>query len=224
MKTYEGKTEEEALNLASQDLGQKAEDIKYHIVSDVKKLFSRKVTIGVYTMADVIEYASNYLETLCEMIEIKIRSDASLQDDVIKINIETEAAPRIIGHNGETLRALNELTRSAVFNRFGGHYRILLNCDNYKDQKYEKLIRMARRIAGEVRRSGITASLDSMTSDERRVIHNALSSDTSIKTISEGVGRQRHLTIRKATVTEMEEIVPTVEEEIISPAEDQEQQ
>lgn len=224
MKTYEGKTEEEALDLASQDLGQKAEEIRYHIISDVKKLFSRKVTIGVYTMVDVIEYASNYLETLCETIEIKVHPDASLEDDVIKINIETESAPRIIGHNGETLRALNELIRSAVFNRFGGHYRILLNCDNYKDQKYEKLIRMARRIAGEVRRSGITASLDPMTSDERRVIHNALSTDPSIKTVSEGVGRQRHLTIRKATVSEIALGSPDAEEESEVVTEDQEQQ
>ena len=54
MKTFEGKTEQEALQLAAADLGKKPEEIEYYVISDVKKLFSRKVTIGIYTLADVI--------------------------------------------------------------------------------------------------------------------------------------------------------------------------
>ena len=112
---------------------------------DVKKLFSRKVTIGIYTLADVIEFAVNYLETIGEMLELSIKATATLSDDVIKIDISSDYSPKVIGHNGETLRALNELTRSACFNKFGGHYRILLNCDNYKDEKYpEKEVKIYR--------------------------------------------------------------------------------
>lgn len=202
MNTYEGKTEEEALAQAAADLKKDPASIEYYVISDVKKLFGRKVTIGIFTMADVVEYAVNYLETLCEMLELTIKADATLDDDVIKINIETDVAPKIIGRNGETLRSLNELTRSATFNHFGGHYRILLNCDGYKDEKYEKLIRTARRLANDVKRTGITAVLDPMTSDERRVIHNSLAADPYVKTLSEGVGRKRHITISKVNKTE----------------------
>ena len=149
MKTFEGKTEQEALQLAAADLGKKPEEIEYYVISDVKKLFSRKVTIGIYTLADVIEFAVNYLETIGEMLELSIKATATLSDDVIKIDISSDYSPKVIGHNGETLRALNELTRSACFNKFGGHYRILLNCDNYKDEKYQRITRIAKRVASE---------------------------------------------------------------------------
>ena len=199
MKTFEGKTEQEALQLAAADLGKKPEEIEYYVISDVKKLFSRKVTIGIYTLADVIEFAVNYLETIGEMLELSIKATASLSDDVIKIDISSDYSPKVIGHNGETLRALNELTRSACFNKFGGHYRILLNCDNYKDEKYQRITRIAKRVASEVRRTGVTAELDPMTSDERRVIHAALADEPYITTESVGVGRNRHVTIKKTT-------------------------
>lgn len=197
MKTFEGKTEQEALQLAAADLGKKPEEIEYYVISDVKKLFSRKVTIGIYTLADVIEFAVNYLETIGEMLELSIKATATLSDDVIKIDISSDYSPKVIGHNGETLRALNELTRSACFNKFGGHYRILLNCDNYKDEKYQRITRIAKRVASEVRRTGVTAELDPMTSDERRVIHAALADEPYITTESVGVGRNRHVTIKK---------------------------
>lgn len=199
MKNFEGKTEQEALQLAAADLGKKPEEIEYYVISDVKKLFSRKVTIGIYTLADVIEFAVNYLETIGEMLELSIKATATLSDDVIKIDISSDYSPKVIGHNGETLRALNELTRSACFNKFGGHYRILLNCDNYKDEKYQRITRIAKRVASEVRRTGVTAELDPMTSDERRVIHAALADEPYITTESVGVGRNRHVTIKKIT-------------------------
>ena len=103
MKTFEGKTEQEALQLAAADLGKKPEEIEYYVISDVKKLFSRKVTIGIYTLADVIEFAVNYLETIGEMLELSIKATATLSDDVIKIDISSDYSPKVIGHNGETL-------------------------------------------------------------------------------------------------------------------------
>ncbi len=214
MKTYEAKSEKEAVELAAKDLGKPAEEVEYFVVSDVKKLFGHKVTIGIFTIADVVEYAVNYLETVCEMLELPVHAEASLDDDIIKINIITDVAPRVIGKNGETLRSLNELTRSAIFNRFGGHYRILLNCDNYKDDKYAKLIRIAKHQAYEVKKTGITAVLDPMTSDERRVIHNALSSDPNITTVSEGTGHNRHLTIRRVERPNPTTEQPKAEEEV----------
>lgn len=36
MKTFEGKTEQEALQLAAADLGKKPEEIEYYVISDVK--------------------------------------------------------------------------------------------------------------------------------------------------------------------------------------------
>lgn len=214
MKVFEAKSEKEALEIAAQELNQKVEDINYTVIADVKKLFGHKVSIGVYDMSDAIEYAVNYVETLCEMIEVDATAEASLNDDIINIDISSSNPSVVIGRNGENLRSLNELVRSAVFNKFGGHYRILLNCDNYKDDKYSKLIRIAKRAAYSVKKTGVKAVLDPMTSDERRVIHNALANDKSIVTVSEGSGHFRRLTISRVENSEIKEDTDTNSEEI----------
>ena len=59
----------------------------------------------------------------------------------------------------------------------------------------KKLIQMARKQAKDVQKSKTTITLDPMTSDERRIIHNALSNYSNIKTTSVGQGRDRKLTI-----------------------------
>ena len=102
----------------------------------------------------------------------------------------------MIGRNGDTLRSINELTRSACFSRFGGHYRILLNCDGYKEAKYSKFASMARHYAREVEQTHITAILDPRTSDERRIVHQVLTGWPHIKTQSLGTGHKRHVTIQ----------------------------
>lgn len=200
MNKYEAKNLEEVLQVASKAENVPVENLKYVVISETKGLFSKKCEIGVYGIADVIEYVSNYLVSILASIGIEAKTQASLSDDVININFVSDQTPRIIGKNGETLKALNELARSVSYVRYNEHYRILLNADGYKDKKYEKLINMAQRIARDVKRTGVTATLDPMTSDERRVIHAALSNDSHIKTQSEGSGKFRHLTIQYVKV------------------------
>lgn len=195
MKEFEAKTVEECLNLAKEELG--TEDFKYEVLEEVKSLFSKKAKIGVYELTDVIDYAEKYVLGVIESLGLKATIKSSLTDDIIHLDLHSdEDAPRIIGRGGETLKAINELVRGATFNKFDKHYRLLLNINNYKDQKYEKLIAMARRVAREVKSTRVTASLSPMTSDERRVVHNALSNDVHLKTVSVGSGRERHITIQ----------------------------
>ena len=196
MNKYEGKTEEEAVKKACQDLGVEVKDLNYQIISVKKTLFTKIVTIGIYTINDVIVFADDYIKRCLKALGVTGSTEAKYEDGVIKLNIVTQKNRTVIGRSGETLRSINELTRSACFNRFGGHYRILLNCDGYKENKYEKYVSMARHYASEVSRTHVTVVLDPMTSDERRVIHQALTGYPHIKTQSLGIGHKRHVTIQ----------------------------
>jgi len=106
-----------------------------------------------------------------------------------------EDAPKIIGRSGDTLRALNELVRTALYNKYNEHISVLVNINNYKDHKYDKLIALAQRVANTAKRTKGSYDLNPMPSDERRIIHNALANEKNIKTSSTGVGKQRHITI-----------------------------
>lgn len=195
MKEYEGKTLQEVLNNASEDLKVPVEKLKYTVVSEIKSLFKKYCKISVEEETDK-DYAKNYLEGILNALELKATVEVSKVDNIIHLDMTSEEdASKIIGRSGETLRALNELVRTALYSKYNDHISVLLNINNYKDHKYDKLINLAQRIASSVKRTKMSVELDPMPSDERRIIHNALADEKNIKTLSSGVGKFRHIVI-----------------------------
>ena len=71
MKSYTGKTVEEALQNAASETGVAVDDLIY-IVSDKRKgLFSKKIVVEVYDLADVIRFAEDYLLGVTDALEIE---------------------------------------------------------------------------------------------------------------------------------------------------------
>lgn len=197
MKEFEAKTLEEALQNASKELNLPVDQIKYEVVEETKSLFKKHCKISILEVSDANVYAVNYLEKILASLNLKAEMSTKVVDNILHIDmVSDDDAGRIIGKNGETLKALNELVRTALFNRFNQHISVLLNINNYKDHKYDKLESLAKRVANSVRRTKMTAELDPMPSDERRIIHNILSEEPNIKTLSVGTGRSRHITIQ----------------------------
>ena len=188
---YEGRTLEEALDIASKEEYVNKEDLVYSVVSNEED----KVEIEVYTIVDVIEYAQSYLKNSIEALGIECKVSPSLKDDIICLTIDSDRNPLLIGKNGSTLQALNELTRIAISNHFKHRYRVLLDINRYKDDKYDRIAKMARRIAHEVQKTHQDATLDPMPADERRIVHNALTNMPNIKTESSGFGKNRQVNI-----------------------------
>jgi spoIIIJ-associated protein len=195
MKTFNAKTVEEAVELASKEFGLPIEQLNYHITLEEKKLFSKKAEIVVYELSDVISFAENYITTIMTDLKLDVTVKTELEDSVLKITLNTSHNSVLIGKNGQTLQAINMMVRQAVGNKFKKHYRLLVDINQYKNDKYEKLIKMAIRLAKDVSRSKVKAVLEPMSSDERRVIHNALSKFNHVKTESIGQGHKRQIII-----------------------------
>ncbi|MCX5775092.1 MAG: Jag N-terminal domain-containing protein [Firmicutes bacterium] len=195
MKKYSAKTLEEALAAAAADLGQPVEALSYTVSEEKKSLFSKKITIEVAEISDAIAYAEKYLVDAIATFGITATAKSTISDDVIRISLDSDHNSILIGKNGNTLQALNELTKLSVSSKFKKRFRILLDINEYKDSKYEKLISIARRTALDVQRTKIPATLEAMPADERRVIHNALNGMPHIKTESVGEGHHRQITI-----------------------------
>ena len=197
MNRYEGKTEEEAVKKAMEDLNiSDVNDLKYQVISVKNGIFNKSVVIGIYSVNDVIVFADDYIKRCLHALGIEGSTEAKFEDGIIKLNILCNKNKLVIGKNGFTLRCINELTRSACHNRFGSFYRILLNCDGYKENKYSKYAYLAKKYAEEVKETRDVIELDPMPSDERRIIHQLLNNYPNIKTESVGIGKERHITIR----------------------------
>ena len=183
---YVGTTLEEVLTKASEEEYVSKDELVYDILVQEEG----KVEIEVYSIVDVIEYAQIYLKEAIEALGIECKVTPSIKDDIIRLKIDSDHNPILIGKNGKTLQSLNELTRIAVSNHFKHRYRILIDINGYKDDKYDRLAKMSRRIAHEVQKTHVTVTLDPMPADERRAIHNALAGMPHIKTESAGTGSQ----------------------------------
>ena len=109
------------------------------------------------------------------------------------MNAENNAV--LIGKMGKTLSAFNTVVRAAVNAEFRKRIDVLVDVNNYKEERYRKLEAMARRTAKQVMRSHVDAELDPMPNDERKVIHKALNDWDHIQTQSVGEGSQRHVCI-----------------------------
>ena len=96
---------------------------------------------------------------------------------------------------GKTLQAFNRLVKAAASAEFKKRVGLLIDVNGYKEDRYEKITKMAIRVAKDVRRTKIDATLDPMPADERKAIHNALANMEDITTQSTGEGATRRLQI-----------------------------
>ena len=195
MKSYSGKTVEEAVALAIEELQIPEERLIYSVEEKRKGLFSKKVVIDVYELSDVIRYAEDYILNVIDSLGIESSVKTRLDDEIIHITIDSTHNPILIGKNGVTLQALNELVKLATNNRFKRRFRILLDINGYKNKKYFSLEKQARRFAHEVQKSKETYIFAPMPADERRAIHQACSNMPHIKTESTGEGTKRQVQI-----------------------------
>lgn len=192
---FSGKTLEEVIDIACDEINIDPEYLYYNILNQVEDEENPEVVIEAYTLTDVIDYAEEYLLKIIKDYGLEGKTKSTLNEGVIKITLDTNHNSIIIGKNGKTLQSLNEMVRNVVNSYFKKRYRILLDINDYKDEKYEKIIRIARKVAKEVQKTKINATLEPMTSDERRVIHNVIGNMRNIKTVSSGHGHHRQVNI-----------------------------
>ena len=198
MKTYSGKTLEELLETAAKEKGVSTDELNYYVLEEKKGLIfnlGSQVTAEVYSEKDVRNFIHDYLDRFFKNLNLDVDIDISLEDDCYRVLLNADNNAIIIGKNGQTLEAINTVLKSATNSEFRKRYHILVDINNYKTDRYDKIKGIAYRVANSVQRTRISATLDPMPADERRVIHNFLSEMTHIRTESEGEGKGRRVKI-----------------------------
>lgn len=196
MKTYEGKTEEEVVHHACQDLGVTPDQLTYQIIEEKKGLFSRKVVIECYTQSMVQEYLESFIRKILTDMEFTVETVSYMQDGRIYCNVNTDHNSILIGKAGVILRALNFIAKNAVQNTFKKRIEISVDINGYKETRYKKVSSMAKRLGKQVLKTKIEVKLDPLPADERKVIHQVIQEmDKHLKTESQGEGKNRFITI-----------------------------
>lgn len=198
---FSGKTLEEALASAAHAKGVEAEELTYNILEEKAGFLGigRTVTIEAWAPADVKTFIHDYIQTYFDNAKMDGTVDVTMEFDnneyFYRVKVDTNANAVLIGRQGRTLQDFNRLVRTATSSVFKKHIRLMIDVNGYKEDRYEKIVRMAVRVAKDVRRTKVDAVLEPMPADERKAIHAALSDMKGITTRSEGEGAGRQLHI-----------------------------
>lgn len=104
----------------------------------------------------------------------------------------------IIGRRGETLDAIQYLTRLVINKGTDGYKRVSINAGNYREKREETLRELAKKNSARVKKFGRNVTLDPMNPYERRIIHTTVQEIEGVDSHSVGSESDRRVVITLA--------------------------
>lgn len=149
-------------------------------------------------LGDQAEIGRQFLAGLIERFEVEGSVEVTpVDEETMELAVAGRDIGLLVGPRGETLSALQELTRTVVQRRVGRqHGRLVVDVGGYRRKRRIALETFIRRIADEVRVSGVAQSLEPMAAPDRKTIHDAVNEIVGVTTTSEGEEPGRHVVVR----------------------------
>lgn len=197
-----GKTEEEAIASALQQLGKSRDEVSVEIIERAKSGF---LGIGASPAVVRVSYEAEdsqrvkterFLRGLLEHmgaqaeIEINERPDGGLN-----VDLKGNGMGAIIGRRGETLDAIQHLVNYSVNRGSDKRLHISVDAENYRAKREESLVHLAEKMAAKAIKYKRSMALEPMNSYERHVIHTALQDYEGVSTSSIGVEPNRRVVV-----------------------------
>ena len=189
---FTGKTVEEAVEKGLKELGIARENADIRVLEEgKKKLFgSIKARVEIAaketetkteekTVAPVVnaegatdgERTVVFLEGLFKLLNITACTELVSEGEKVEINVTAANTTTIIGK------------------------RVVVDCENYRENREATLNKLADNLAEKAMRLGRKIKLEPMNPYERRIIHAALSEKEGVSTTSEGKEPNRYIVI-----------------------------
>jgi len=214
----EGKTIEEAISKACEELPASPEDLDVEVLADgssgflglvggkkariramLKETKDQAETTAGYpataSSSPVAEIAKKALQDLLGLLEIEAGVGMREEPTGIFLNITGNSSGLLIGRKGQTLEALEYLINKIVHKRTEEKKRIVVDTENYRSRREESLVNLAHRLADKAKRLGKPVTVSPMNAHDRRIIHLALQDDKTLRTRSTGTGLYRKVII-----------------------------
>ena len=196
-KVYEGKELETIIESIKTELNITDNDFLYKKEEKKGSLLKKgSIKVNVYLLKDIADYAKEVLSNLTKGMGIETTFEVKIRENQILIKMYSDNNPLLIGAQGRTLQALNTIIRQIINNEISVYPNIYLDVENYKDKQQARLERLAKNLAREVVKTKIEVKMDNMNAYERRIVHNILSNNSKVQTISEGEEPNRHVVIK----------------------------
>lgn len=139
----------------------------------------------------------SFVGDLAKLFDPSATTTTTLDEDNLEAHVTGDDLGLLLGPSGNTLRAVEELSRTAMQRVAAGrrYHRIRVDVDEYKSRRREALQAFAIKLADDVRENGGRKALEPMNSADRKIVHDAITDVEGVETISEGDDPRRYVVL-----------------------------
>ena len=196
-------TVEQAIEKAEAQLGLSRDQFKVEVVregrSGILGVGGREAVIRVSsataTAEDVVSRVTDILGTLLGLMEVQGEVEVLSAESPLALNVKGEDLGILIGRRGQTLVALEYVTKLIVVQQLKTWVPLTIDVGGYKKHRRESLEKLALYLAEQVKSRRRAMPMEPMPADERRIIHLALADHPDVTTQSIGEGENRKVVI-----------------------------
>jgi spoIIIJ-associated protein len=141
------------------------------------------------------DVAGDYLERLLDILDVDGDIDLDVEGDRASVAIVGGRLGDLIGPDGATLEALQELTRLAVAQSTGVRSRLMLDVGGFRAKRRADLSSLAGETAKRVAQSRQPERLSAMNPFERKVVHDVIAGVSGVHSESEGEEPNRRVVV-----------------------------
>ena len=152
--------------------------------------------LGSATPEEAGAAATQFLSGLLDAIGLQADVAFEVEPDRALIDVTGANLGLLIGRRGQTLDALQELTRAAVQRRLRARARLLVDVEGYRARRRASLAEYAREMATRAKERGTEIELEPMNAFERKIVHDAVGEIEGTTSFSEGEEPLRKVIIR----------------------------
>jgi spoIIIJ-associated protein len=196
-------TVEQAIEKAEAQLGLNRDQFRIQVVregrSGILGMGGREAVIKVSPITvgeeDAVSGVTDVLDTLLGLMGIQGNVEILSDELPLALNIKGDDLGILIGRRGQTLVALEYITKLIVVRRLKTWLPLTIDVGGYKKHRRDSLQKLALYLAEQVKSRHRAMSMEPMPADERRIIHLTLADHPEVTTESTGEGENRKVVI-----------------------------
>lgn len=152
--------------------------------------WTEELVAGKQTLENILRFME-----VNAAIEVEATEHSKEEQPTYVLHVQGDDLSTLIGRRGNTLSALQYITRLIASRNLQKRADFTVDVDGYKAKRIDRLHRLAHQMADQAVDRDRVMKLKPMPAHERRIIHMALRTRSDVSTRSQGEGKFRRVTI-----------------------------
>jgi spoIIIJ-associated protein len=202
-------TVEQAIEKAEAQLGLSRDQFKVEVIREgrpgILGVGGREAVIRVSSTdspeepeepeEDVVSRVTEILDALLGLMGVQGKVEVLSDELPLALNIKGDDLGILIGRRGQTLVALEYVTKLILVQRLKAWLPLTIDVGGYRKHRRDSLQKLALYLAEQVKSRRRAVPMEPMPANERRIIHLALADHPDVRTESTGEGENRKVVI-----------------------------